>query len=74
MKCLVVSLSQIRENRGAQGRATPGDQELLDEFRRVPDEWKREVIRQVEMFNRLASRPPNSVLGQEQPHETQQTS
>jgi transcriptional regulator with XRE-family HTH domain len=32
--------------------------QLIQEFRRVPDEWKGEAIQQVAMFTRLAKLPP----------------
>ncbi len=37
--------------------------ELVQEFRRVPDEWKQEVIAQNRMFVRLANSPPFRVIG-----------
>lgn len=57
-------------------RAQPGDetdpgdaliQELVDEFRRVPDEWKAEALAQVRMFVRLANRPPLRIIGDDEP-------
>ena len=37
--------------------------ELVQEFRKVPDEWKQEVIAQTRMFVRLANRPPMRIIG-----------
>ena len=37
--------------------------ELVQEFRKVPDEWKQEVIAQTRMFVRLANRPPFRLIG-----------
>lgn len=46
------------EKKRAGGVDEPWIQELVDEFRRVPDDWKAEVIAQVRMFVRLARRAP----------------
>ena len=40
-------------------------QTLVREFRRVPDPWKAEVVAQVQMFVRLASRPPGEGSAEE---------
>ena len=50
-------------------------EELVEEFRKVPDEWKPEVLVQMRMFTRLANLPPvRFVAGddppEEDPHET----
>jgi transcriptional regulator with XRE-family HTH domain len=56
---------------GGQGEAlSAGDDdllisELLEEFRRLPDEWKQEAIAQVAFLNRLAQRPAVRVIGEE---------
>ena len=42
-------------------------QELLDAFRRVPDDWKPEALAQVQMFVRLANRPSVRFVGDDQP-------
>ncbi len=34
-------------------------QELLAEFRRIPDEWKPVAIQEIELIRRLAERPSN---------------
>jgi transcriptional regulator with XRE-family HTH domain len=39
--------------------------ELLEEFRKVPDEWKEEAIRQVELVARLTNRPAVRLVGEE---------
>lgn len=39
--------------------------ELLEEFRRVPDEWKQVVLDQVAWLRRLAEQPPARILGEE---------
>jgi transcriptional regulator with XRE-family HTH domain len=39
--------------------------ELLVEFRKVPDAWKAEAIAQVALFARLAERPPARIIGAE---------
>ena len=41
------------------------DEQLMEAFRRVPDEWKDYVIAQAEMFARLANRPPFRIIGDE---------
>lgn len=40
-------------------------EELLAEFRRVPDEWKEVAVQQVAQFRRLAEMRPVRVIGQE---------
>lgn len=40
-------------------------EELLVEFRRVPDEWKEVAVQQVAQFRRLAEMRPVRVIGQE---------
>jgi transcriptional regulator with XRE-family HTH domain len=40
-------------------------QELLDEFRKLPDEWKEEAVNQVALLARLASQPPARLVGDE---------
>jgi transcriptional regulator with XRE-family HTH domain len=55
------------------GRKDPGDdeedealvQELLEEFRQVPDEWKEVAIQQVAIFRKLAARPPVRMVGED---------
>lgn len=42
--------------------------ELLEEFRKVPDEWKEEAIRQVELVARLTNRPAVRMVGEEEGH------
>ena len=42
-------------------------EELVDEFRQVPDEWKEEAVRQIQMFRRLADHPPARFIGEEEP-------
>jgi transcriptional regulator with XRE-family HTH domain len=39
--------------------------ELLAEFRKVPDAWKAEAIAQVALFARLAEQPPARIIGAE---------
>ena len=34
--------------------------QLVEEFRKVPDEWKHEAVGQMRMFLRLAKTPPGS--------------
>ena len=41
-------------------------EELVDEFRQVPDEWKEEAVRQIQMFRRLADHPPARFIGEEE--------
>ena len=40
-------------------------EELVEEFRQVPDEWKEEAVRQIGMFRRLAENPPARFIGEE---------
>jgi hypothetical protein len=40
-------------------------QELLEEFRQVPDEWKEVAVRQVAMFRHLAEMPSVRFIGDE---------
>jgi transcriptional regulator with XRE-family HTH domain len=55
------------------GRKDPGEdlddealvQELLEEFRKVPDEWKEVAIQQVEMFRKLAELPLVRFVGED---------
>jgi hypothetical protein len=39
---------------------------LLQEFRRVPDEWKEVAVEQVAQFRRLAELRPVRVVGEEE--------
>jgi transcriptional regulator with XRE-family HTH domain len=41
-------------------------EDLLKEFRRVPDEWKEEALAQVRMFARLARRLPVRYAGEDE--------
>lgn len=41
------------------------NEQLMEAFRRVPDEWKDYVIAQAELFVRLANRPPFRIIGDE---------
>ena len=41
-------------------------EELVEEFRQVPDEWKKEAVRQIQMFRRLADQPPARFIGEEE--------
>ena len=45
--------------------------ELLHEFRQVPDAWKPEAVRQIQMFRRLAELPPVRIIGDEDKKEEQ---
>ena len=53
------------------GDPPPGDEdeylveELVEEFRQVPDEWKGEVLQQVRMFQRLAAQRPARLVAEE---------
>ena len=47
-------------------------QALLEEFRKVPDEWKEETIQQIQMFRRLADHPPARLVGEDKPSEDDQ--
>jgi transcriptional regulator with XRE-family HTH domain len=47
-------------------------QELIEEFRQVPDEWKEEALAQVAMFHRLATIPPVRFVGEDQPDHPQE--
>ena len=40
--------------------------ELLEEFRNVPDEWKEEAVRQIELIRRLSTQPPARFIGEEE--------
>lgn len=41
-------------------------QELLEEFRRVPDEWKPVVVEQMAQFRRLAELRPVRMVGEDE--------
>jgi transcriptional regulator with XRE-family HTH domain len=41
-------------------------QELVEAFRQVPDEWKRDVLQQVQLFVALANRPPVRLVGEDE--------
>jgi transcriptional regulator with XRE-family HTH domain len=41
------------------------NEQLLEAFRLVPDEWKEYVIAQAQLFVRLANRPPFRIIGDE---------
>lgn len=45
---------------------------LLDEFRRVPDEWKAIAVEQVAQFRRLAELRPVRMVGEEGDGETEE--
>ena len=40
--------------------------ELLEEFRQVPDEWKEEALRQIALIRRLSTQPPARFIGEEE--------
>ena len=40
-------------------------EELIEEFRQVPDAWKEEAVRQIAMFRRLAEMPSVRFIGEE---------
>jgi transcriptional regulator with XRE-family HTH domain len=46
-------------------------QELIDEFRKVPDEWKEVAIQQVAQFRKLAELRPVRIIGDEEEDEEQ---
>jgi transcriptional regulator with XRE-family HTH domain len=50
--------------------AIPGEgylvQELLEEFRKVPDEWKAVAVQQVELVARMTSQPAVRLVGEEE--------
>ena len=46
-------------------------EELLYEFRKVPDAWKPEAVRQIGMFRRLAELPPVRIIGDDDKKEEQ---
>ena len=62
-----------RDDEPSGGRPQPaGDylvEELLDAFHKVPEGWKEEVISQLEIFCRLAERPPYRLIGDEDTEE-----
>ena len=41
-------------------------EELVEEFRQVPDEWKEEALRQIAMFRRLAEMPSVRFIGEDE--------
>jgi transcriptional regulator with XRE-family HTH domain len=41
-------------------------EELVREFRQVPDEWKEDVVRQVQLFRRLSERSAPRIIGGEE--------
>jgi transcriptional regulator with XRE-family HTH domain len=41
-------------------------EELVEEFRQVPDAWKEEAVRQIAMFRRLAEMPSVRFIGEEE--------
>jgi transcriptional regulator with XRE-family HTH domain len=41
-------------------------QELLAEFRKVPDEWKEVAIQQVELVARMTTKPAVRIVGEEE--------
>jgi transcriptional regulator with XRE-family HTH domain len=56
---------ELRAEQGPAGGAEDHlVQQLVAEFRRVPDAWKAEVVAQVQMFVRLAGRPPGQASRQ----------
>ena len=40
--------------------------ELLEEFRQVPDQWKEEAVRQIELIRRLSTQPPARFIGEQE--------
>jgi len=42
-------------------------EELVDEFRQVPDEWKEEALRQIQLIRRLSTQPPARFIGEQEP-------
>jgi transcriptional regulator with XRE-family HTH domain len=53
---------------GAEGEAAedPLVEALVNEFRRVPDEWKEVAVEQVAQFRRLAELRPVHIIGEEE--------
>lgn len=43
------------------------EQELLDEFRQLPEEWQLEAIREVERLHRFRRLPAVRIIGEEEP-------
>jgi transcriptional regulator with XRE-family HTH domain len=56
--------SSPQENRPSEQIRGPLVQELLDEFRKLPEEWKPIVLNQVETFVRLANLPSVHIVGE----------
>lgn len=58
------------ESSGAGPAPDPDDdyliQELVDEFRKIPDDWKPEALAQVQMFVRLSNLPSVRYIGEDQ--------
>ena len=40
--------------------------ELVDEFRQVPDQWKEEALHQIQLIRRLTTQPPARFIGEEE--------
>ena len=54
--------------RGQHPQPDEGDyliQELVEEFRKVPDEWKDVVIQQLQLIVQMANRPPVRIIGED---------
>jgi transcriptional regulator with XRE-family HTH domain len=50
----------------AEKQEDPLVQALIEEFRRVPDEWKEVAVEQVAQFRRLAELRPVRIIGEEE--------
>lgn len=44
----------------------PWVRELVEEFRKVPDEWKEEALRQVQFVRQMATRPATRFIGEDE--------
>ena len=41
--------------------------ELLEEFRQVPDQWKEEALHQIALIRRLSTQPTARFIGEQEP-------
>ena len=70
---------QTAENIPRGQRPQPDDrdylvEELVEEFAKVPDEWKPAVIQQVELVVQMANQPPMRFIGDEDEPEEKENS
>jgi hypothetical protein len=61
-----LDLGAAAEESASLAKEDPLVRELVEEFRKVPDEWKEVVVEHVSHMARMASRPAVHIIGGEE--------